>query len=154
VTTACNAQKLTMKTELTVEQSVTINASKEKIFDALINPEKIKQYMFGTEAKSDWKTGSPISFNGEYQGHKYQDKGIVMTNEPSKLFQYKYWSSMSGMEDEISNYATVTFTIDAVNDENKLTVKQVGFSGEIAKEHSVTGWTMILNHIKEILEKE
>lgn len=153
ITASCSAQKLFMKTELSVEKSVVISATKEKIFDALINPEMIKQYMFGTDAKSDWKVGSPIDFNGEYQGHKYHDKGIVTKNKAPELFEYQYWSSMSGMEDVPSNYAVVTFKIDSNDGINRLTVKQVGFSGTTAQEHSVTGWTMVLNHIKEILEK-
>jgi hypothetical protein len=42
----------------------------------------------------------------------------------------------------------------AFNGVNVLAVKQIGFSGTIAQEHSVAGWNMILNKIKEILEKE
>jgi hypothetical protein len=78
----------------------------------------------------------------------------VIKNETAKVFQYKYWSSMSGMEDVISNYALVTFTIDSTDGENQLSVKQVGFANNTAQEHSVAGWNLILNHIKEILEKK
>ena len=33
----------------------TIDAPVDKVWDALINPEMIKKYMFGTTAISDWK---------------------------------------------------------------------------------------------------
>jgi len=39
-------------------KSITINAPAAKVWDALINPELIKQYLFGTEAISDWEVGS------------------------------------------------------------------------------------------------
>jgi len=41
-------------------QSITINASVASVWDALVNPVMIKQYLLGTEALSDWKLGSPL----------------------------------------------------------------------------------------------
>lgn len=58
-----------MNKELTVKTSIEINADKAKVWDALTNPEKIKVYLFGTETLTDWKTGSEIIFQDEYQGH-------------------------------------------------------------------------------------
>ena len=37
-----------MDENLIAKASVTINASSEKVWDALVNPEAIKRYMFGT----------------------------------------------------------------------------------------------------------
>lgn len=62
-----------MDTSLTVSKSIEIKTSAENIWDALTNPEKIKVYLFGTEAITDWKVGSPIVFQGEYDGHTYKD---------------------------------------------------------------------------------
>ncbi len=45
------------------------------------------------------KEGSPINYEGEYDGKKYHDKGIIKKNEPGKLLQSTYWSSMAGKED-------------------------------------------------------
>ena len=41
--------------------SVTINAPVANVWDALVNPEAIKQYMFGTNVTADWQEGSPIT---------------------------------------------------------------------------------------------
>ena len=40
--------------------TITIDAPVERVWDALVNPGIIKQYMFGTEVFSDWEEGSPI----------------------------------------------------------------------------------------------
>ena len=58
-----------MNKELKVTTSIEVNADKGKVQDVLTNPEKIKVYLFGTETLTDWKTGSEIIFQGEYQGH-------------------------------------------------------------------------------------
>ncbi len=55
---------------LIAKASISINASIAKVWDALTNPEVIKQYMFGTEIISDWKEGSPIIWKGEWQGKR------------------------------------------------------------------------------------
>ena len=92
-----------MDKQLTVTATIDINADTCKVWDALINPEKIKVYLFGTETISDWKVGSPIIFQGEYQGHKYQDKGTIKNIKPNQLMQYDYWS---GFQDLKTNLKT------------------------------------------------
>ena len=66
-----------MKKNLSAKTSITINASDSKVWDALINPKKIKKYMFGADVTSEWKEESAINWNGEYEGKPYKDKGII-----------------------------------------------------------------------------
>ena len=54
--------------------SVSINAPIAKVWDAFTNPEVIEQYMFGTKVISDWKEGSQITWKGEWQGRKYEER--------------------------------------------------------------------------------
>ena len=65
-----------MDRELISKTSIAINAPVAKVWDALINPDVITQYFFGAEVVSGWKEGSPITFRGEYQGNKYEEKGF------------------------------------------------------------------------------
>ena len=75
-----------MNKNLKVSKSIKIYASAEDVWDALINPEKIKIYLFDTELITDWKVGSPIIFQGEFDGHKrYFD---VENNEIKKLIGF------------------------------------------------------------------
>ena len=75
-----------MNKELTVTQSIEINAAKEKVWDALTNPEKIKVYLFGTDTLTNWKAGSEIIFQGEYQGQQYKDKGTIVDIKKRRTF--------------------------------------------------------------------
>jgi len=81
-----------MNKALRVSKSIEINSNAEAVWDVLTNPEKIRVYLFGTETITDWKVGSPIIFQGEYEGHKYKDKGNVLENKPNKLLRYNYCS--------------------------------------------------------------
>lgn len=53
-----------------LKKTIAIQASKAEVWDALINPEKIKKYLFGTETKTDWKVGSSIVFSGVWEDRK------------------------------------------------------------------------------------
>ena len=55
-------------------KSVVINASTEKVWDALTIPEEIKKYLHDTGTKTDWVVGHEITWGGEWNGKAYVDK--------------------------------------------------------------------------------
>ena len=50
---------------LIARSSLIIAAPADKVWQALVTPAAIKEYMFGTTVISDWKEGSPIVWKGE-----------------------------------------------------------------------------------------
>jgi len=57
---------------LVVKKTIFVNADGATVWDALVNPKKIKQYLFGTDTVSDWKVGSRITCKGVWQGKEYK----------------------------------------------------------------------------------
>ena len=57
-----------MNNEYTAKATSMIHAPISKVWQALVNPEIIKQYLFNTDVISDWKVGSPITYRGEWEG--------------------------------------------------------------------------------------
>ena len=144
-----------MDKSLKVVKSIEINSSSENVWDALINPEKIQHYLFGTQATSDWKVGSSILFEGEMGGQQYRDKGNVLEVIEFELIRYNYWSGFSGLEDLPENYCMVIYRIEKTNDNSiNFTWEQIGFSSEENKCHTENGLGNMLEQIKEIVEKE
>lgn len=143
-----------MRRDLIVSQSIDINASPSKVWNVLTDPELIKEYLYGTEAVTDWKVGSEIVFQGEYQGQTYRDKGIILENVPEKLFSYSYWSGFSGAEDKPENYSTIIYTL-AKQDEDHTTFTWTteGFATEEGYNHSKAGIGALLEQIKGIAER-
>ncbi|MGB2870047.1 MAG: SRPBCC family protein [Bacteroidota bacterium] len=134
--------------------SITISAPKEAVWDALTNPAKIKEYLFGTNAITDWKVGSPIAFEGEWNGKKYRDKGTILDFQKGKLLKYSYWSGFSGLEDRPENYSQVTFTVESSGNKTTLTLNQVGFVDEKGRDHTGENWAQVFKMMKEIIEKQ
>jgi len=141
-----------MKNNITGKASITIDASALRVWEALTTPSIIKQYFFGTDTITDWKVGSPIIFRGEWQGKQYEDKGTILDVVPQKLFRYKYWSSMSGIEDKPENYVDITYQLTPENNTTTLTITQENIADEKMKAHSEQNWNKVLGDLKKLLE--
>ncbi|MFI5171993.1 MAG: SRPBCC family protein [Chitinophagales bacterium] len=142
-----------MESEFVANVSLTIYAPVTKVWDYLTQPELIKQYFFGTDTHTDWKEGSPITFTGEWEGKKYEDKGTILQLEPQKLIKYTYWSSMSGIEDKPENYVTITYDLYAGFNKTILTITQENIPTEEMKNHSEENWKKVLAGLKELVEE-
>src|SRR5512136_1706150 len=102
------------------QATVTISAPTSRVWDALTKPELVKQYLFGTQMTTDWRVGSPITYQGTWQGKTYKDKGKVLQVEPGKLLVSTFWSSLSGAPDVPENYQTVRYELSAQGDGTRL----------------------------------
>ena len=141
-----------MNQKFVANTEASINAPAARVWEALTNPELIKQYLFGTEVTTDWRVGSPITYKGEWQGKPYEDKGKVLQIEPEKLLVSTFWSSLSGLTDTPENYNTVRYELSPAGDGTKLTITQDNNSTQEEANHSQQNWNMVLGKLKELLE--
>ena len=140
--------------EYIAQVSEVIEAPADKVWEALVTPDIIKKYFFDTNAQSEWKVGSPITFSGEWDGNIYKDKGTILNIEPGALLKYNYWSSMSGMDDTPDNYVDITNEIREHDGKTMITVSQDNIPTEKLKRHAIENWTKVLKNLKELLENE
>jgi len=135
-------------------KTVVIDAPRAKVWDALTNPAKVKQYMHGTDMSTDWMVGSPIIWRGEWKGHSYVDKGTVVAFEPERLLKYTHWSPMGGSEDTPENYHTVTDELAEDGGKTTLTLKQDNNATQAeADTMAENNWAPVLLGLKETAEK-
>jgi uncharacterized protein YndB with AHSA1/START domain len=137
---------------LLAQATISVNAPILKVWEALTNPDLIKQYLFGTTVTTDWKVGSPIIYNGQWQGKDYQDKGIVLQVEPGKLLVSTYWSSMVGLPDAPEYYKTVRYELSSEGKGTRLTVTQDNNASMEEANHSSQNWNIVLEGVKKLLE--
>lgn len=142
-----------MAGKFVAKASVSINAPNAKVWDALTKPELIKQYLFGTTVKTDWKVGSPIAYTGVWEGKAYEDKGKILKVEPGKRIVSSYWSPMSGDADVPENYKTVSYELAAEGSGTHVTVTQDNNASQEEADHSEKNWGMVLDGMKKLLEK-
>jgi uncharacterized protein YndB with AHSA1/START domain len=142
-----------MANDFIAKASTTIQASAAEVWDALIDPAKIHEYMFGTNVASDWKVGSPISWKGEWEGRPYEDKGVILQMTPRHVLQFTHFSPMTGLPDKPENYHKVTIELAENGTTTNVTLSQDNNPTEKEREHSEKNWGMMLDSLKKLLEK-
>jgi len=151
-----------MHKPLVVTNTVAIEAPAFRVWDALINPEKTRIYMFGCEAVTDWKVGSPLLWRGTFDGEDVIFvKGAVVEIEQEKFLTYTVFDPNSTLEDVPENYLTVTYELSFGNGQTLLTVTQGDFALVAQGERRYNevfsggeGWSPILREIKELAESQ
>ncbi|HEV8080401.1 MAG TPA: SRPBCC domain-containing protein [Chitinophagaceae bacterium] len=147
--------------KLVVKNNITINAPVAKVWDALVNPEQTKKYMFGCETISDWKPGSTLLWRGNYQGKEMDFvTGKIIDIKPNSLLKYTVIDPNASYDDIPENHLNVTYELSEQDGKTTLTVTQDGFENAAEGEkrykdvyNNGEGWNPILVEIKKLVEE-
>jgi uncharacterized protein YndB with AHSA1/START domain len=142
-----------MDKNLIARASVTIDSTNEKVWDALVNPEAIKLYMFGANVVTNWLEQSPIVWKGEWKGKPYEDKGVILQFKPGRLLQYSHFSPLAGLPDRPENYHTVTIELSAEGKHTRVALSQDKNATDKAREESEKKWEIMLTALKKFLKQ-
>jgi uncharacterized protein YndB with AHSA1/START domain len=141
-----------MNKTFVAKATITINAPASRVWDALTKPDLIQQYLFGTEVTTDWRVGSPITYQGTWEGKAYKDKGKILQVEPGKLLVSTFWSSLSGLPDVPESYNTVRYELSTEGGGTRLTVTQDNNATQEEASRSEQNWKIVLDGMKKLLE--
>lgn len=133
---------------------VHIEAAASKVWEALVNPEMIKKYMFGATVTSNWTEGSPITWKGEWEGKPYEDKGEITKFIPGSKLHYTHYSPLTGQPDTSENYHTVTIDLFEIEAKTVVFLTQDNNDTEDARSDSEKNWMLMLTSLKEFLEEK
>lgn len=142
-----------MNDSIAVTARTLIKASKVKVWDALTNPDIIKEYFLGVNVQTNWEVGSQITYKGEWEGKAFEEKGTVLMNLENILLENNYWSPSFG-EDIPENYVLVRYELEDNPDGTGLTVTQIGANDQVSADQSKQNWQTVLDKMKELLERQ
>lgn len=129
-----------------------VEATPERVWAALTEPEQIAAYMGGSRVTTTWDVGTPITWEGEYEGHAYQDKGEVLAVDQPRRLSVSHWSPMTGQADEPENYHTLVYTLTRSGDCTLLELTQDGCDSEEQAAQFGTNWQGMLDGLKAHVE--
>lgn len=142
-----------MHTNHVARSSIIIEAPCAKVWQALVSPEAIKQYMFGATAVSNWREGDSITWKGVWEGKQFEDKGTITHLIPERTLQYTHFSPLAGLPDLPENYHTVTIELSGVDGECQVALTQDNNSTEEARRDSEHNWEVMLDGLKAYVER-
>ena len=143
---------------LFIENDIWIDAPIEKVWDALINPEKTKEYMYTCEVISDWEIGSEVIWKGSQDGVVYVKGKLVALDAPN-IFAFTTIDPNGDYLDIPENYLTVEYQLEEKDGQVHLRVTQGDYyqasDGKSRYDDTVKGggWKPVLEAIKELVEK-
>lgn len=134
-----------------VAKTIRIHAGTTSVWDALVNPEKLKLWMADADFEiiTDWKIGSEIHVR---TGKYYAAKGHVQQYEPEKVLEYTSWSKIMRLKDEPQNYSRIAFRLLRDGDNTLLELTHSNLLAEASYEHSNFYWFTALEELRKLLE--
>jgi uncharacterized protein YndB with AHSA1/START domain len=131
-----------------------IHAPRSTVWRALTDPDQIQKYMFGSTVETDWKPGSRITWKGEYEGKKYEDKGEILEVVEGRRLKVTHFSPLSGEEDAPENYHTLVYELEENDGTTHVSLSQDNNRSEEAAEHSRANWEKMLSGLKQVVEAQ
>ena len=109
--------------------------------------------MFGSQVETSWEVGSPITWNGEYEGRPYQDRGEVLTYDEPRELSVTHYSPLAGEDDKPENYHTLVYTLDEKDGTTHVSLTQDNCADEQEAEQFSATWNSLLDDLKSQVER-
>lgn len=139
-------------TGLTATAETHIAATPERVWAALTDPAHIAAWMLGSRVTTTWQVGSPITWDGEYDGHTFQDKGEVLIYDEPRVLSMTHYSPMMGQPDKPGSYHTLVYTLTPSGDGTHLELTQDGCSDPDQARMFSVNWQHMLDALKTHVE--
>ena len=131
---------------------VKINASVQKVWDALTKPELVKQWQYGSDIITDWKTGSEIRFRTEWEGKLFEQWGKVLEIHPNEFIKYSLFAPRPDLEDKPENYFIMHYILNVNDGQTNLEIIQEDNRPNAVQEEPQGEKNPMLQSLKKIAE--
>jgi uncharacterized protein YndB with AHSA1/START domain len=132
--------------------SIEIAAPAEAVWHAITTPEVLGSLMFGSRVKTTWQVGTPILYQGEWQGTPFEDKGVIVEFDEPRRLRTTHYSPLSGEPDIPENYHEIEYLLEPLHDGTRITLSQDNNPTEEAAKHSDEMWGAMLKSLKDLVE--
>jgi uncharacterized protein YndB with AHSA1/START domain len=142
-----------MNDNLIARASMTTHASNSRVWNALVNPEAIREYMSGAVVTTNWKEGGAIAWKGDWRGRPYEITGTILKMVPRRRMQFTHSRLRAADPDTPEIYQTVTIDLSHRGRETDVLLSQDKNPSESVRDHSEKNWEILLAALKKYVEK-
>jgi uncharacterized protein YndB with AHSA1/START domain len=139
------------------ERTIVIHASPATVWECLVQTGHMKQWMgepeMALDIETDWTVGGSIVIRGLHH-ERFVNTGTVLAFEPVQTLCYSHLSSLSRLPDVAENHATLTFSLQALDNAMSLHLKVSGFATPTIFQHLQFYWNGTLPLLKQYAERQ
>lgn len=132
--------------------TITINASLEKVWATVTQPEFVKLWQYGSDLITSWEIGSDIKFRTEWQGTVFEQWGKVLAVKPFVLVSYSLFAPRPDLEDKPENYFTMHYVLTAIGTQIQLEIIQEDNRPNAVQEAPQGEENPVLQALKQVAE--
>lgn len=104
------------------EASIHVTQPPERVWAELMHPGA--RWMLGANIESDFRPGSPITFEGHFFGRQFADKGEVIAVERPRLLHFTHFSPLGELADVPDNYHEIRIMLEPDETGTVVSVRQ------------------------------
>lgn len=134
--------------------TIKINATNQKVWDALTRPELVKLWQYGSDLQTSWEVGTDIRFVTKWEDNVFEQWGKVLEIKPNKLIRYSLFAPRPDLEDKPENYFIMNYILTSDNGQTKLEIIQEDNRPGAVQEEPQGEENPILQGLKQIAEKK
>lgn len=132
--------------------TITINATTEKVWDILTNPEMVKRWQYGSELQTTWEPGTSIKFKTAWEDKIFEQWGQVLEIRPNELIKYSLFAPRTDLEDKPENYFIMKYVLTDNNGHTKLEIIQEDNRPDAVQEEAQGEENPTLKSLKNLAE--
>jgi uncharacterized protein YndB with AHSA1/START domain len=132
---------------LVARATVDVPAPAAAVWATLVDPGAT--WMVGARVTSTYAVGDPITFDGEWDGKPFQDRGEIVEIDPPRLLRYTHYSPLSGQPDVPENYHHLTFTLEEHAGSTVVSLEQDGNGSAQEASHATATWEQVLGALRD-----
>lgn len=134
--------------------TIYLNASLDKVWETLTNPEKVKLWQYGSDLLTTWEVGSDIKFRTEWEGKVFEQWGKVLEMRPKELVKYSLFAPRPDLEDKSENYFIMNYVLTDEIGQTKLEIIQEDNRPNAVQEEPQGEENQILKSLKQLAETD
>ncbi|MCB7136012.1 SRPBCC family protein [Cellulosimicrobium marinum] len=81
------------------------------VWSEMVHPSA--RWMLGMNVETDYRPGSPVTFEGHYMGREFADWGTVLEVDRPHRMRFTHFSPSMDLPDVPENYHDITITLEA-----------------------------------------
>jgi len=132
--------------------TIFVNASRQKVWEALTKPELVKLWQYGSDLLTSWEVGTEIRFVTKWEDKVFEQWGKVLEVRPLELIKYSLFAPSPQREDKPENYFIMNYVLTDENGMIKLEIIQEHNRAGALQEEPQGEENPILKMLKELVE--